>query len=60
LPDIDHPAQNGGRPAGCCTAALFLKSFVAGVEAKEGHDTPVLRWAHLNIAGSTEAIRLTP
>ena len=34
----------GGRPAGACTAAMFLKEFVG--------DLP---WAHLDIAGTAWA-----
>ncbi|PCH33010.1 hypothetical protein WOLCODRAFT_147118 [Wolfiporia cocos MD-104 SS10] len=52
--------NTGGRPAGSCTAALFLKSFVEGVSPFEpGADAPV-RWAHLDIAGTMEATRPTP
>ncbi|KAH8101643.1 cytosol aminopeptidase family, catalytic domain-containing protein [Cristinia sonorae] len=43
----------GGRPAGSCTAALFLKSFVSGVSAEENPT----QWAHLDIAGTMEATR---
>ncbi len=46
--------QTGGSRAGCCTAALFLKSFVEGVEPADGADEPAIRWAHLDIAGSME------
>ncbi|EMD41206.1 hypothetical protein CERSUDRAFT_78882 [Gelatoporia subvermispora B] len=48
--------NTGGKPAGCCTAALFLKSFVAGVEG----EMPAVRWAHVDIAGTMEATRPTP
>lgn len=34
------------RPVQSCTAAIFLKRFVEGVE-----DENVIRWAHLDIAG---------
>ncbi|KAM5537543.1 hypothetical protein V8D89_008870 [Ganoderma adspersum] len=47
--------NTGGKRAGCCTAALFLKSFVEGVEPAEGADEPSIRWAHIDIAGSMEA-----
>ncbi|KAH9913521.1 leucine aminopeptidase [Fomitopsis serialis] len=48
----------GGRSAGSCTAALFLKSFVAGVESSEESDSePGVRWAHLDIAGTMESAR---
>ncbi len=33
--------NTGGRPAGACTAAMFLKEFVGG-----------LPWAHLDVAGT--------
>ena len=39
---------------GACTAALFLKAFVNGVEPKEGEGRPSVQWAHLDIAGSME------
>ncbi|THH21850.1 hypothetical protein EUX98_g8266 [Antrodiella citrinella] len=42
--------NTGGRPAGACTAALFLKSFVSGVDGQT-------RWAHIDIAGTMEATR---
>jgi aminopeptidase len=48
--------NTGGRPAGSCTAALFLKSFVDGIEAKDGKEAP-LQWAHIDIAGTMEATR---
>ncbi|KAI0071218.1 leucine aminopeptidase [Panus rudis PR-1116 ss-1] len=50
----------GGRKAGSCTAALFLKSFVEGVEPSEGEDEPRVRWAHLDIAGTMEASKPGP
>jgi len=46
----------GGRSAGSCTAAIFLKAFVDGVEGEDGGD-PRLRWAHLDIAGTMESPR---
>lgn len=46
--------QTGGSRAGCCTAALFLKSFVEGVDPADGAEEPAIRWAHLDIAGSME------
>lgn len=56
LQHIDSPAltdsyndQSGGRAAGSCTAALFLKAFVEGVESAD-----TVRWAHLDIAGTME------
>ena len=51
--------QTGGRPGGSCTAALFLKAFVDGIEAKDGGEAP-LRWAHIDIAGSMECTRPNP
>ncbi|KAI0686508.1 leucine aminopeptidase [Cerioporus squamosus] len=47
--------NTGGSRAGCCTAALFLKSFVDGVQPAEGEEAPRVRWAHIDIAGSMEA-----
>ncbi|KZT63339.1 hypothetical protein DAEQUDRAFT_680563 [Daedalea quercina L-15889] len=49
----------GGRDAGSCTAALFLKSFVEGVELAEENagGEPRVRWAHLDIAGTMESTR---
>ncbi|KAG1736961.1 hypothetical protein EDB19DRAFT_1895915 [Suillus lakei] len=41
--------NTGGKPAGSCTAALFLKAFVDGIEAKDGQE-PSAQWAHLDIA----------
>ncbi|KZT62410.1 hypothetical protein CALCODRAFT_489750 [Calocera cornea HHB12733] len=51
--------NTGGRPAGACTAAMFLKAFVDGVEAEEGSE-PRTRWAHVDIAGVMEATRPGP
>lgn len=39
--------NTGGRPAGSCTAALFLKNFVAGIDEEDA----AIRWAHVDIAG---------
>ncbi|KAI0737652.1 leucine aminopeptidase [Daedaleopsis nitida] len=47
----------GGKGAGSCTAALFLKSFVEGVDPADGEVLPRVRWAHIDIAGSMEASR---
>lgn len=44
----------GGQPAGSCTAALFLKAFVDGIEPKTGKDEAPLRWAHIDIGGTME------
>ncbi|KAH9978875.1 cytosol aminopeptidase family, catalytic domain-containing protein [Lactifluus volemus] len=52
--------NTGGRPAGSCTAALFLKAFVEGIEPEVGKDEPQLRWAHIDIAGTMDATRPTP
>ncbi|PPQ93423.1 hypothetical protein CVT25_004495 [Psilocybe cyanescens] len=51
--------NTGGKDAGSCTAALFLKPFAEGIEAKDGEE-PAMKWAHLDIAGSMEATRTTP
>ncbi|KZO91083.1 putative cytosol aminopeptidase [Calocera viscosa TUFC12733] len=51
--------NTGGRPAGSCTAAIFLKAFVDGVEAEEGSE-PRTRWAHVDIAGVMETSRPGP
>jgi leucyl aminopeptidase len=42
--EIADMINSGGRPAGACTAALFLKEFAGG-----------LPWAHLDIAGTAWA-----
>jgi leucyl aminopeptidase len=39
--EIADMLNSGGRPAGACTAAMFLKEFAGG-----------LPWAHLDIAGT--------
>ena len=49
----------GGRSGGSCTAALFLKSFVDGIDEKSG-TTDKCRWAHIDIAGSMEADKPLP
>ncbi|KAJ7608200.1 leucine aminopeptidase [Roridomyces roridus] len=49
--------NTGGKPAGACTAALFLKAFVHGLEPEEGKEA--LKWAHVDIAGTMEATRPT-
>ncbi|EDR01445.1 uncharacterized protein LACBIDRAFT_186220 [Laccaria bicolor S238N-H82] len=51
--------NTGGRPAGSCTAALFLKAFAEGASPEEGKE-PEMKWAHIDIAGSMEATRPTP
>ncbi|KIJ49870.1 hypothetical protein M422DRAFT_27571 [Sphaerobolus stellatus SS14] len=45
----------GGPSGGSCTAALFLKEFVDGVEATEEGAEPSVRWAHIDIGGTMEA-----
>lgn len=49
--------NTGGRLAGSCTAAIFLKRFVDGLivdgsdaENQEG----LIRWAHMDIAGTMD------
>jgi leucyl aminopeptidase len=42
--EIADMLNSGGRPAGACTAAMFLKEFAGG-----------LPWAHLDIAGTAWA-----
>jgi aminopeptidase len=49
--------NTGGRPGGCCTAALFLKNFVEGLEEGEGEG---VKWAHVDIAGTMESTRVGP
>jgi leucyl aminopeptidase len=39
--DMADMLNTGGRPAGACTAAMFLKEFAGG-----------LPWAHLDVAGT--------
>ncbi|KAG8804048.1 hypothetical protein FRC19_000165 [Serendipita sp. 401] len=51
--------NTGGRPGGSCTAALFLKAFVDGIEGKDGK-APEVEWAHIDIAGTMEATRAGP
>lgn len=47
--------NTGGRPGGSCTAAVFLKQFVHGLEDRENGTAPTVRYAHIDIAGSMEA-----
>ncbi|KAF7347209.1 Leucine aminopeptidase [Mycena venus] len=49
--------NTGGKPGGSCTAALFLKAFVHGLEPTDGSEP--LAWAHIDIAGTMEATRPT-
>lgn len=51
--------NTGGKSAGSCTAALFLKPFAYGIEGEDGKE-PAMKWAHLDIAGTMEAVRPTP
>lgn len=51
--------NTGGRPAGSITAAMFLKAFAEGAEAKDGQEH-TMKWAHIDIAGSMEATRSSP
>ena len=51
--------MNTGKPAGSCTAALFLKNFVEGLSETEGEEARV-RWAHIDIAGTMEVDRGEP
>ncbi|KAI0302575.1 cytosol aminopeptidase family, catalytic domain-containing protein [Russula brevipes] len=52
--------NTGGKSGGSCTAALFLKAFVDGIEPRVGGDNAPLRWAHIDIAGAMEATRPAP
>ncbi|PSS00867.1 hypothetical protein PHLCEN_2v4094 [Hermanssonia centrifuga] len=52
--------NTGGKPAGSCTAALFLKSFVPDVDADAEGEQEKLRWAHVDMAGTMEATRKGP
>ena len=47
--EIADLLNTGGRPAGACTAAMFLKEFAGG-----------LPWAHLDIAGTAWAEEAKP
>ncbi len=47
--EIADMMNSGGRPAGACTAAVFLKEFAGG-----------LPWAHLDIAGTAWAEEAKP
>ncbi len=47
--DIADMINSGGRPAGACTAAMFLKEFAGG-----------LPWAHIDIAGTAWAEEAKP
>jgi leucyl aminopeptidase len=47
--EIADMLNTGGRPAGACTAAMFLKEFAGGVP-----------WAHLDVAGTAWADEAKP
>jgi leucyl aminopeptidase len=47
--EIADMVNSGGRPAGACTAAMFVKEFAGG-----------LPWAHLDIAGTAWAEESKP
>ena len=47
--EVADMMNSGGRPAGSCTAAMFLKEFAGG-----------LPWAHLDIAGTAWADEAKP
>ena len=47
--------NTGGRPAGACTAAIFLKQFVRGLEDRTKGEEQCVQYAHIDIAGSMEA-----
>ena len=47
--EVADMMNSGGRPAGSCTAAMFLKEFSGG-----------LPWAHLDIAGTAWADEVKP
>jgi leucyl aminopeptidase len=47
--EIADLLNTGGRPAGACTAAMFLKEFAGG-----------LPWAHLDVAGTAWADEARP
>ncbi|TIA78523.1 hypothetical protein E3P98_03800 [Wallemia ichthyophaga] len=60
LKQINHTAADlantGGRPGGACTAAIFLKQFVEGIEDSQGKEA-VRSYAHIDIAGSMECTK---
>lgn len=47
--------NTGGPSAGSCTAAVFLKQFVHGLENRAEGQPAKVRYAHIDIAGSMEA-----
>ncbi|KAM0750484.1 hypothetical protein T439DRAFT_339873 [Meredithblackwellia eburnea MCA 4105] len=51
--------NTGGRLAGSCTAAIFLKRFVDGLivdgsDAEVSEGSKLIRWAHCDIAGTMD------
>jgi aminopeptidase len=52
--------NTGGMPGASCKAALFLKSFVDGIDPGTGDEDAPLRWAHIDIAGTMENTSSTP
>ncbi len=53
-------SNTGGRSGGSCSAAIFLKEFVEGVDAEgDGEEKPRTAWAHIDIAGVTRS-KFTP
>lgn len=51
---------NRGLPAGACTAAIFLKQFVEGLEDRAKGKPATVRYAHLDIAGPMDALFSSP
>ncbi|MCV2423842.1 leucyl aminopeptidase, partial [Paucibacter sp. DJ4R-1] len=49
--------NTGGRSAGSCTAALFLKSFVKGIPSEDDESEGAVRWAHVDMAGTMDSTR---
>ncbi|ORX94250.1 cytosol aminopeptidase [Basidiobolus meristosporus CBS 931.73] len=45
----------GSRAGGSCTAAIFLKEFVAGLDDEEADEAEQIRFAHIDIAGSMDS-----
>ncbi|KAG8970499.1 hypothetical protein FRC05_000607 [Tulasnella sp. 425] len=48
--------NRGGRPGGSCTAAVFLRHFVDGIDNEDA----TIRWAHVDIAGVMDVTRPGP
>ncbi|CAE6445284.1 unnamed protein product [Rhizoctonia solani] len=49
--------NTGGKSAGSCTAALFLKSFVKGIASEDDEGEAAVRWAHVDMAGTMDTPR---